>query len=338
MDKSDPRWKGPTIRDIAKLAGVGSASVDRVLNNRPGVKAVTRNRVMAALEKLTAEQNAPGVRQIALFCISGPAFNDQMRQAMQIANGSVPGVALTGHFFTTDAMEPTAFAAALEQAGQTASGVIVVAHEHPAINGALRKLGTAGRPTVCLTTDLPSSRRDVYVGNDQYAAGSVAAQLIGQILPRVAANILLVMSIPFRCQQDREMGFRRVLRQDFQHLTLHERVISNDDPDSTRDLLLRYLQSTTPPAAIYNVGGANRGVGAALKLSGLADKTIFIGHELTPYSRALLEEGTMDYVISHDFTAELITAAKAVDDRLRGIDSRPQISPILIHTRFNCAL
>ena len=37
----------------------------------------------------------------------------------------------------------------------------------------------------------PSSRRSAYVGNDQYAAGSVAAQLIGQALTRTGQNILV---------------------------------------------------------------------------------------------------------------------------------------------------
>ena len=46
---SGTRWKRPTIREIADLAGVGTASVDRVLNNRPGVKANTRNAVQAAI-------------------------------------------------------------------------------------------------------------------------------------------------------------------------------------------------------------------------------------------------------------------------------------------------
>lgn len=42
----------PTVHDIARTAGVSLATVDRVLNERPGVRAKTRDRVMAAMNTL----------------------------------------------------------------------------------------------------------------------------------------------------------------------------------------------------------------------------------------------------------------------------------------------
>ena len=43
MDTSKSHgWKGPTVREIAALAKVGPATVDRVLNNRSGVREKTR--------------------------------------------------------------------------------------------------------------------------------------------------------------------------------------------------------------------------------------------------------------------------------------------------------
>ncbi len=42
----------PTVHDIARTAGVSLATVDRVLNERPGVRAKTRDRVMDAMNTL----------------------------------------------------------------------------------------------------------------------------------------------------------------------------------------------------------------------------------------------------------------------------------------------
>lgn len=42
----------PTVHDIAAAAGVSLATVDRVLNQRPGVRLVTREKVEAAIRQI----------------------------------------------------------------------------------------------------------------------------------------------------------------------------------------------------------------------------------------------------------------------------------------------
>jgi LacI family transcriptional regulator len=332
-------WKGPTVHEIARLAGVGSATVDRVLNNREGVRERTRSRVLGALEKLKNDRSDSEVPvQILLFCDSGETFNAAMAAAATEVNRSIPGVEVVGKYVTTSEVDPIAFARQIEQQGGGADGVVVIAREHPAVNRAIRKLRTIDIPVVCLTTDLPSSRRSVYVGNDQYAAGSVAALLIGNALPKERSSILIVMSVPFRCQQEREMGFRRVLRSDFPHLKIEERVIADDRPDSTCEHLIRYFEANGHPAAIYNVAGANRGVAKALEHAGKAEETVFVGHELSNHSRNLLESGIMDYVISHDFVSEFASAVRWIKDNLNGVSAEPSSSQILVHTRYNCGV
>ncbi len=331
-------WRGPTVSEIAKVAGVGSATVDRVLNNRPGVSEKTRQRVQNAFEKLATERGAvERLLNLKLYCDSGASFNGLMEAAVDRINRTLPGIQIDGHYVSTHQMDPIPFARKIEDEGFDADGVIVIAREHPAINRAVRKLVGSDRPVVTLTTDLPSSRRSAYIGNNQYAAGSVAAQLIGQILPEKRNNILLMMSVPFRSQQEREMGFRRVLRSEFPYLKIEERVTSDDSTETTREQLAAYIDTHGCPAAIYNVAGANRGVAEALEAFGKTHETIFVGHELTPYSRALLESGVMDYVISHDFVAEVTTAAEWLRSHVSGTEiSEPAETQISIHTRYNC--
>lgn len=338
-DDGDVRWRGPTITEIAKAAGVGTATVDRVLNNRQSVREKTRKKVEEALNKLTRDRGRDdSILDIRLFCESGESFNAAMSEAVEYVNRSISGATVTATFVTTDKLNPTTFSAAMLSEGNASQGVVVVANEHPAFNSVIRKLESNGVPVVCLTTDLPSSRRSAYVGNDQYAAGSVAGLLIGLAVPNERHRVLLATSLPFRCQQEREMGFRRVLRSDFPHLKIDDRLVSDDVPETTFEHIMRYIESNGPPAAVYNVAGANRGVAMALEQAGCARDTIFVGHELTARSKKLLEDGTMNYVISHDFCAELAAVVRWVEEKRKGIETRPWTSPILVHTRYNCEL
>ncbi|MEZ3470190.1 MAG: helix-turn-helix domain-containing protein, partial [Schaedlerella sp.] len=52
-----------TIYDIAELAGVSASTVSRVINNKPGIKASTREKVKALLKEhnYTPDENARGL-------------------------------------------------------------------------------------------------------------------------------------------------------------------------------------------------------------------------------------------------------------------------------------
>jgi LacI family transcriptional regulator len=295
--------------------------------------------VEAALNKLTHENSSSGNRiEIQLFCESGKSFNSQIASAAEFVNRTIPGVYVAGYYSPTDELDPYEFAKKIQSEGSNSGGVVVVAREHPAINLAIRKLEKERVPVVCLTTDLPSSRRSAYVGNDQYAAGSVAAQLVGHALPKKQSAVLLVASVPYRCQQEREMGFRRVLRYEFPHLHIVEKILADEVVDTTHQLVSAHIETHGAPAAVYNVGGANRGVAQALGDYGRHGKTISVGHELNANSKELLEERTLDYVILHDVEGELSTAARWIRDNLAGLQARPATSQILVHTRYNCQL
>ncbi len=49
--------KIPTIHDVSRIADVGIGTVSRVINDSPGVKPATRQRVLAAIDALHYSPN-----------------------------------------------------------------------------------------------------------------------------------------------------------------------------------------------------------------------------------------------------------------------------------------
>ena len=54
----------PTIAEIARIAGVGTATVDRVLNRRPGVNVLTVQRVLQAVSEPGTPQQPGRSRKV----------------------------------------------------------------------------------------------------------------------------------------------------------------------------------------------------------------------------------------------------------------------------------
>ena len=73
------------------------------------------------------------------------------------------------------------------------------------------------------------------------------------------------------------------------------------DDDGRVEALATGLLSEHPDlVGLYNVGAGNGGVVAALESAGRARDTVFIAHELTPFSRRHLIRGTIDAIINQD--------------------------------------
>lgn len=276
--------------------------------------------------------------RLNLLCDSGKSFNEAAEAAAKSFCILNPAVEVQSELHISYKVDPDAFAARIKLAAAESDGIILVARDHPAINDAVRQATAQGTPVICLTTDLPTSGRTAYVGSDQYVSGATAGWLCGRMLPRATAGqVLFVYSVPFRCHQDREQGFRHVLRTEFPGLAIDEKLSSDESIEVIYDAVCRHIAKNGPPVAIYNVSGANLGVGRALEDQGISGSTLFLGHELNANSRSLLERGIMDIAIGHDFDREIALAVDCIQMARQGVQPVNRITQSQVFTRFNCA-
>jgi LacI family transcriptional regulator len=308
-----------TIEDVAQEAGVSLATVDRVLNSRPGVREQTAARVRAAILKLGYRPDPLAARlarkETFRFCFVLPAG---VNSFMASLGGQVAQTAewLSGQraFIDTievDVFDPEALAAALEGLEHRYQGVAVVALDHPLVRAAIDELVARGVAVVTLVSDVPSSQRVRYVGIDNSAAGRTAGTLMGRFAAGRKGTIgVIAGSLSLRDHVERQFGFAQVIAGEYPGLKALAARESRNEPGRSRHIAETLLAEHPDLVGIYNVGAGNRGVAAALEGAGRDRRVIFIGHELTVHSRRFLVRGIMDAVINQDPGHEARSAAR----------------------------
>src|SRR3546814_985939 len=111
---------------------------------------------------------------------------------------------------------------------------------------------------------------------------------------------MIAGSLSYRGHEEREMGFRAVLRQSFPRIEIVALLEGHDDPAASRRETAALVDRHPDLLGIYSIGGGSRGVAEALTGKGLAGKIVFIGHELTRYTRRFLISGVMAAVIHQE--------------------------------------
>jgi LacI family transcriptional regulator len=318
----------PTVNDIARVAGVSLATVDRVLNERPGVRTVTIDRVNKAIAKLgyvrdAAAANLARRRHYKLLFVLPETTNEfvvglekaiaeqgakQLHQRTTLEKVSVAPFDPQAIVETLDSLDPD----------QT-DGVAVFGPETPSVRDAVKRVRARGIAVVALVADLPSSDRDHFVGIDNIAAGRTAARLMGRFVRGKGRILVITGSRLARDHLERRKGFDAVMSEEFPDLEVMASIVGRDDPELLQSMLPDVFAAYDDIRGIYSSAGGNLGLIQYLETTGRYKDMVVIAHELTPVCRAALESGVFDALISQD-TGHLVRSAarllKATADRL----------------------
>ena len=316
----------PRARDVALLAGVSPATVDRVLKGRGMVHARTQERVWAAARKLdySIETIGPGV-DVILPAAESP-FMDQLEAAL-FARAFEVGMNLR---VTRQALlDPISYGDWLIETAKRPSAkseaVALTAPDHPAIREGVRALRTAGIPVFTVTADLPGSGHSGYVGMENRGVGRLAGQLMNRLLPRRAGSVGVVIGSPFyRNHNEREAGFRSYSSEQASHLSVLPHLISAACPKQAATALRECLKQAPELVGLYNVGGATAAIANTLQEMGRHESVVFIAHDLTEELRRCLIHGSLDVVIDQSAEATAIAVVEALSAARSGRATTPR--------------
>ncbi len=313
--------KIPKISDIARLAGVSTATVDRVLNRRPGVRPATVQHVLKAARRLnyisdaefSADRHLTPMRITFLLPAGSNRVIHMFGDAIDYSQTQLQPFNVDCHTEVFNGFDHVSLAKALLDLRGRTDGVVFMALEHPVVREAVDTLVHDGIPVVTLISDLSASARCGYVGLDNVATGRLAAYLLSRLGGGQSGSFgLIAGSLCYRAHCDRESGFLQLM----QEKGWVDRVIGlregHDDAQSNYRQTRLLLEQHADLIGIYNIGGAPEGVARALKEARRDKKIIFVGHGLTSDVRALLIDGSLDAIIMQDPQQSILNCVRVL--------------------------
>ncbi|MEO1537974.1 MAG: LacI family DNA-binding transcriptional regulator [Pseudomonadota bacterium] len=327
----------PTVNDIARVAGVSLATVDRVLNARPGVRSQTIEKVNRAIAELgyvrdTAAANLARKRLYRLCFIVPESTNEFMialSSAIAEQGAKLVHQRTTLQSVSVPPFDPRAVVDALDALDpETTDGVAVIGVETPSVRDAVKRVRAKGIAVVALVSDLPSSERDHFVGIDNIAAGRTAARLMGRFIRREGRVLVITGSRLARDHLERRKGFDALMAEEFPNLEVVASIEGRDDPELIREMLPDIFAAYPDLRGIYSSAAGNPGLIHFLQTTGPHDDLAVVAHELTPASHTALEAGTFDAIINQD-TGHIVRSAtrllRATLDRVPFDDTQERI-------------
>lgn len=325
--------KKPTYTDIAGRAGVGTATVERVLNGRGGVSEATAERVVRAARALDwggrlPEKHRGLVRIEAILVRSDTSFFARLSAAFRrIAATLDPMIQL--HVTFIEEADAGAIAERIDKPPVRRAALAIAAPDHPLVRTALSRAHVAGLPIVQIVSRAIAGAD--FVGIDNYAAGRMAAMLTSRLGAVSGTVVALCHSQVYRVHRDRLRGFSDYLAQHPRpDLAFRFVAFGRDDRADSARRVREALGNWPDLAGFYNAGGANTTVLDVLGRS--ARKVFFVGHELNDLTRDALRDGRADVILDQLPEAQARRAVDILLLRLGLLDAEVDRAPIRFAT------
>ncbi|SCP99710.1 LacI family DNA-binding transcriptional regulator [Anaerobium acetethylicum] len=296
-----------TIKQIAELANVSRGTVDKVLNERPGVKDATRQKVLKIAHELNYQPNFLGKalvqskNPIKIGIILTPEYNpfiQKMLVGVQNAQNEFSAFGIETSVKMPISLEPAeqiSILNSLESEG--VEGIAVFPLDDDAVRNKINQLIDKGIAVITFNSKIEGTNDFCFVGQNHHKAGRIAAGLLMKLLPPEGDVGIIISSHYLSCHRDRLQGFLEKLKDSSSSINVFDVQENQDRKDEAFKITLEYCNQHPQLNGLYITGGGVSGVGSALSLLNLSHKVAVICHDLVPDTLELLQNGTVDFAL-----------------------------------------
>jgi LacI family transcriptional regulator len=327
-----------TTKDVAIAAGVSLATVDRVLNDRAGVRQNTVDRVNKAIEKLGFTRNlvaanlarGKGYHFVFLLPRTGDQFLDGLIARIAECNLAFAGEMVRACVWRIDESDPHQIANVLGAMDhEQIDGVAIMAPESPQVRDAKARLAERSIDTVSFISGQITSDHDDFVGIDNHAAGATAGRLMGRFSDRAPGKVLVIAeTMHARDSLERRLGFDELVNAEYPHLSVLPSLETYGDSERTERVIRTSFASHGNIAGVYILSSEARLPLEIVLGATTSGRPVVIAHERTPFTEAALQSRQIDALITQDpghLVRSAIRILRARKDRREILSSQEKI-------------
>lgn len=299
-----------TMQVIADVANVSRGTVDKVLNNRPGVSDTVREKVKKVAKDLKYKPNIIGKALASnhlpktIGIIVAPDYNPfvkDIKAGIEDAREEILDYGFNVDVRILNTLEVDEQIEVLDGFLEAkVDGIALFSIDSEEINNKVNAIVHSGIPVVTYNSDIENSKRKCFIGQNHYQGGIAACDLMTKILPDEGDVLIITSLLSLSCHKERIAGFKQGLEEFKTGLNIIN-ILENRDEESlafeyTLDMCTRHPSIK----GIYVTGGGVSGVGEALKQLQKERKIRVVCHDLVDSTLSLVKEGVIDFTIGQD--------------------------------------
>ncbi|MDZ4137034.1 MAG: substrate-binding domain-containing protein, partial [Paracoccaceae bacterium] len=193
---------------------------------------------------------------------------------------------------------PTEFASQIEKLSRSCNAVAAVASDCHQVSHAVADARARGVAVFSMLSDFAQGIRESYVGTNNLKVGRAAAWMLARTARRAGKVGIFVGGHRWHGHELRETGFRSYFREHAPEFEVIETVTNLENRQLTYESTLDLLARHPDISGFYCAGGGMEGALEALREEGRGPDLSVIVNEVTPETKAGLEDGIISAVLS----------------------------------------
>lgn len=264
-----------TIKEIAKIAGVARATVDRAIKGKSGIKEETKAEILAIVKKYDFKPNTIGKALVYLKkkhtigIILNSEGNDFFKQVIVGIETAIQEIADYGFdnkiIFLKGYSISEQLIAIEEMQTCGVKSLIITPINDSEIQQKLKVLEESNINVVAINSDIKNVKKLCYVGCDYLKSGRTAGSLVG-LLSVGKANVLVVTgSLCMQGHKDRVSGFIEKIQTEYKDIKIVKVIENNDDDVESYAKVKNEIMAYSAISYVCVTAGGVKGACVAIK-------------------------------------------------------------------------